>query len=135
MKESGIKKRTTITNHLEYLTSIGFISIISPSDGYKSNRYIINFEVIHNGASNPGLLVTHGYQTSNPGLPTSNPRLPVLVTQGYPNRNIKAPKEKDKRKRGVITPEKQQQNGELTCLVKEWAPGNPDYDRFHEDKG
>jgi hypothetical protein len=103
--ECGIKKRTSVTDHLQALQEIGLITILPPSDGYSTNRYLINLtkqddeERSSTVTSNQQSLVTDGYQQSSE---TSNRRLPQeshehlshegkLVTDGYQGSNRRLP--------------------------------------------
>jgi len=114
MDETCIKKRTTISDHLKILEKIGLITIYPPSEGYKSNRYSINFDLLIAASSNPQLLVdsrlpvTHGYRHSNPQLLDQSPTVTGAVTHGYPNRNIKEKEKKDKNSKNLFLPENQE---------------------------
>lgn len=43
LDETCIKKRDCITNNIEELVNLNLITVLPPSNGYKSNRYSINF--------------------------------------------------------------------------------------------
>lgn len=78
-QECCIAKRNAISDNLSILENKKYVEITPPSEGYKTNRYKINFDTINRSprvTSNSRLLVTEGYQTSNR-------RLPRLVTDGY----------------------------------------------------
>ena len=78
--ESCLAKRNTIIQNLKVLIALNIVFKLSPSDGYLSNRYAINFD----------LLVSVGYQCSNlQGLPQSL-QVTRVVPVGYPKRNIKS---------------------------------------------
>lgn len=122
--------RTNVNINIKKLISRRYIQKLSPSHGYKSCRFVVNFDVIKS-ASCKTLLVAKHYLTSSETLPPQQRNTTSVVAKRYPNRKIKEKEKKDKRKGGVNTTEKQ--TNERMSLVKEWAPGNPDYDRFHND--
>jgi hypothetical protein len=76
--ECCLAKRNAISENLTALAKAGIISILPPSEGFKSNRYSIYFD----------RLVTNGYQCGNPRLPVRVPTVTSAVTDGYPNRKI-----------------------------------------------
>lgn len=108
-QESCIRKRQSIINNLSRLFMRGYITILKPSDGYKSNRYIVEFEFVQKVISNPRLLVTVGNYTSYRRSLHQLPTVTTLVTHGNPNRKIKAFKRKRKEKENPFFSENQNQ--------------------------
>lgn len=82
-EECCLKKRNAVSDNLKSLIDVNILWKIPPSDGFKSNRYGINFN----------LLVTNGYQCGNPRLPDRYPTVTRVVTNGYPKRKINKSKE------------------------------------------
>lgn len=86
-KECCIKKRTAIIKNINELVELEFVIKLPPSNGFKSNRYSINFLQV---TSNPRLpvsrksLVTDGYQLSDPRSLDQSPTVTRLVTHGHP---------------------------------------------------
>jgi hypothetical protein len=99
MRECAIKKRHTVIDNLKILAELNLIQKINPSQGYRSNRYLINFS---EGSPLKGLLtqvVPHKDQGSpSQGLDQSLTGTSV-VPHRDPNRNINNIEKKIKKKR------------------------------------
>lgn len=78
MIDSGIKNRTSLVENLTILENLKIIWIISPKDGYKSNRYGIDFD----------LLVRVAYQCSTLGALEQSATRTRLVRNAYSKGNI-----------------------------------------------
>jgi hypothetical protein len=78
--------RTSISDNLRLLVLSKILWQLPPSNGYKSNRYGINFE----------LIVVQDYQCSSLGLLDQSPRTTRLVVQGYPKRKLNKIEKKKK---------------------------------------
>lgn len=81
-KESGLS-RATISDNLRMLIMTNVINKLPPGNGYLSNRYSINLE----------MLVVLDYQCSSLGLLDQSPRTTRVVVSDYPKRNINKIKE------------------------------------------
>lgn len=98
--------RDKICNNIKKLIKRGYLRKLPPGDGFRSNRYVVDFEVM---ASSEGLLVAKGYHTSSERLPEGLRKATRLVAKGYPNRNIKEKEKKDKREEPFFSLEDQKQ--------------------------
>lgn len=79
MEDSGLKSRTSLIENLTVLEQAKILWIIPPGDGFKSNRYGIDFN----------LLVRDAYQTSTLNVPVQYARRTRLVRDTYSKGNIK----------------------------------------------
>jgi len=86
MIESGMS-RTAVADNLKKLIAVNVLIKLPPSHGYKSNRYLINFE----------LLVAQDYQCSSLGLLDWYTRTTRLVAQDYPKEQLNKIKRKEKK--------------------------------------
>lgn len=87
MIDSGIKNRTSLVENLTILENLKIIWIISPKDGYKSNRYGIDFD----------LLVRVAYQCSTLGALGQCATRTRLVRKAYPKGNTNKKLNKNKK--------------------------------------
>ena len=108
MKDSGLSKRTALVDNITALVKANIIHRISPGNGFKSNRYGINFE----------LLVTNGYQCGNPRLLVQSPTVTSLVTDGYPKRNINKKLNEIKKEPFINEAEKAREEIRKKCGLK-----------------
>lgn len=83
--ETGLS-RSAISDNLKILIEVDVVRKMAPGEGYKSNRYAINFQ----------LLVVLDYQCSSLGLLDYTARTTRLVVQDYPKRNINKVKESER---------------------------------------
>jgi Helix-turn-helix domain len=88
--------RNNLSKNIKKLIQKGYLIRISPSDGYKSNRFKINFDKL---PSSETLLVAKRYQTSSETLPPQVRNATSLGTKRYPNRKINISEKKVKKKR------------------------------------
>lgn len=100
-KKCGLAK-PNLTSNINKLISHGYLDRLHPSDGYKSNRYFINFSTVcqlRSIASNGALPVTERNPSSNGALPHQSRSVTPPVTERYPKRNIKEIKRNIKEER------------------------------------
>ncbi len=76
--ECCLVKKSALTKNLSFLIDIAVLWKLPPSDGFKSNRYGINFD----------LLVTHGHYMGDLRSLEGSPTVTTLVTSGHPKRTI-----------------------------------------------
>ncbi len=97
------QSRGVLNNNIKKLVEKGYLTKISPGDGYKSCRFIIEFEnlssteTVLEPVDNSGSLVRKPYQTGTETVLDWYGNRTRLVRKPYPNRNIKEKEKKDKR--------------------------------------
>lgn len=77
-KECCIINRTNFTKNLKFLIDRKIIWKLPPGNGFKSNRYGINFN----------LVVSSGYHLGTLGIPVWYPQDTSVVSSQHPKRNI-----------------------------------------------
>ena len=104
------QSRGVISKNIQKLVNKGYLIKINPSDGYKSCRFAVDFDVLDNcerllvperyqETSTESVLVRKAYHTSTESVPDQYGKRTSLVRKAYPNRKINAFEKKDKRKR------------------------------------
>lgn len=112
MIDTGIKNRTTLVENLTILENLKIIWIISPRDGYKSNRYGIDFD----------LLVRVAYQCSTLGALDQSATRTRLVRKAYSkgntNKKLKENKEEPSLNKSIKEQKTKEQFKDLLKIVK-----------------
>lgn len=93
--------RANLNINLKCLIDMGHLIKISPSDGYKSNRYAIDFGKCLS-VDNPKALVSHRYQTSIAPILDQYRTDTRLVSEKYPKEQLNKKEKKNKQQRVVV---------------------------------
>lgn len=110
MIDCGLSKRSALTKNLDILVNLRILLRINPSNGFKSNRYGIDFKV----------LVTYGHQASDFRSLVQSPTVTTLVTVGHPKRNRKEKLKEIKEEPSAITSKAEEAKAEIRriCRIK-----------------